>query len=114
MERDLDLTILTAGNEPLVLPIRGPSMKPNSHFPEGAVPCSDRTFVGWTPTLRYIVLIVVAGVSTGCADDVVMTNPSTGMTQICQESLGGLNPWSQTMACVGNYEAQGWTRDNQE
>ena len=60
--------------------------------------------------LRYVALIVVAGVSTGCAGDVVMQNPRTGMTQICKESLRGLNPWSQTMACVANYEAQGWTR----
>jgi hypothetical protein len=72
--------------------------------------CSDRNLVRWTPLLRYLALIV--GVSTGCADDVAMTNPRTGMTQICQESLGGLNPWSQTMACVANYEAQGWRRAN--
>ena len=64
--------------------------------------------------LRYLALMFVVSVSTGCADDVVMANPSTGMTQICQENLGGLNPWSQTMACVGNYEAQGWTRANQQ
>jgi hypothetical protein len=64
--------------------------------------------------LRYVALIVVAGVSTGCADHVVMQNPRTGMTEICEESLRGLNPWSQTMACVANYEAQGWTRGNQE
>jgi hypothetical protein len=81
-------------------------------FSEGAAPCSDRNLVRWTPLLRYLALIVVVGVSTGCADDVVMTNPRTGMTQICQESLGGLNPWSQTMACVANYEAQGWRRAN--
>jgi len=89
-------------------------MKPNSHFSEGAAPRSERNLVRWTPMLRYVALIVVAGVSTGCADDLVMQNPRTGMTQICEESLRGLNPWSQTMACVGNYEAQGWTRANQE
>ena len=89
-------------------------MKPNSHFFEDAAPRSDGNLVGQTRMLRYLALIVVVGVSAGCADDVVMTNPRTGMTQICQESLGGLNPWSQTMACVGNYEAQGWTRANQQ
>jgi hypothetical protein len=89
-------------------------MKPNLHFSEGAAPRSERNLVRWTPTLRYVTLIVVAGVSTGCADDVVMQNHRTGMTQICKESLRGLNPWSQTMACVANYEAQGWTRANQE
>lgn len=73
----------------------------------------EQNLAEWTPVLRYIALIVVLGVSNGCAADVVMTNPRTGMTQICQESLGGLNPWSQTMACVANYEAQGWTRANQ-
>ena len=89
-------------------------MKPNSYFSEGAAPRSERNLVRWTPMQRYVALIVVAGVSTGCADDLVMQNPRTGMTQICEESLRGLNPWSQTMACVGNYEAQGWTRANQE
>jgi len=47
-------------------------MKPNSHFSEGAAPRSERNLVRWTPMLRYVALIVVAGVSTGCADDVVM------------------------------------------
>jgi hypothetical protein len=89
-------------------------MRPNSHFSEGAAPRSGRNLVRPTPMLRYVALIVVAGVSTGCAGDVVMQNPRTGMTQICKESLRGLNPWSQTMACVANYEVQGWTRANQE
>jgi hypothetical protein len=89
-------------------------MKPNSHFSEDAAPRSDWNLEWWTPMLRYVALIVVLGISTGCADDVVMENPRTGMTQICQESLRGLNPWSQTTACVGNYEAQGWRRANQE
>jgi hypothetical protein len=89
-------------------------VEPNLHFSEGAVPRSERSLVWWTPMLRYVALIGVVGVSTGCADDVVMQNPRTGMTQICGESLRGLNPWAQTMACVANYEAQGWTRANQE
>jgi hypothetical protein len=88
-------------------------MKPNSHFSEVPHPVRIRTLYGGRRCC-YVALIVVVGVSTGCADDVVMTNPTTGMTQVCRESLGGLNPWSQTMACVANYEAQGWTRANQE
>lgn len=63
-----------------------------------------------TRVLRCVALSVVAAVSTGCADDVVMENPRTGITEICRESLSGFNPWSQTMACVGNHEAQGWIR----
>jgi hypothetical protein len=63
--------------------------------------------------LHCAVLIVVAAVS-GCADDVVMQNPQTGMTEICHESLRGLDPWSQTMACVAGHEAQGWIRVGRE
>jgi len=55
-------------------------------------------------------LIVAAGFLTGCAADVVMVNPRSGETAICRESLGGLNPWSQKEACVGDYITRGWTR----
>jgi len=58
--------------------------------------------------LRYLVLLAVAGIPVGCTDDVAMRNPRTGTTALCQESFGGLNPWSQTRACVASYEAQGW------
>jgi hypothetical protein len=40
----------------------------------------------------------------------LMQNPRTGATDVCRDSLHGLNPWSQTMACVAGYEAQGWIR----
>jgi hypothetical protein len=66
------------------------------------------------PIFRCAVLIVVAAASTGCADDVVLKNPRTGAIEICQNSLRGLDPWSQTMACVANYEAQGWIRTSQQ
>jgi len=62
------------------------------------------------PPLRHLMLIVAAGFLTGCAADVVMVNPRSGETAICRESLGGLNPWSQKEACVGDYITRGWTR----
>jgi hypothetical protein len=89
-------------------------MQPNAHVSGSTAACSRRKFGRWPPLLRYVVLVVVAGVSTGCADDVVMKNPRTGMAEICQESLRGLNPWSQTMACVASREAQGWIKASQQ
>jgi hypothetical protein len=89
-------------------------MKPKAYRCPRATARSGRN-LRWTPVvLRTVVLILVAGASSGCADDVVMKNPRTGMSEICQESLLGLNPWSQTMACVANHEAQGWIRAGQE
>ena len=61
-------------------------------------------------SLRCLMLIIAAGFLTGCAADVVMVNPRSGETAICRESLGGLNPWSQKEACVGDYITRGWTR----
>jgi hypothetical protein len=61
------------------------------------------------PMLRHLALMIVASLSAGCADDVVMRNPQTGMTETCRESMSGFNPWSQKMACVAGHEAQGWT-----
>jgi len=89
-------------------------MKSKAYLPISVAAGSERKHLRWAPMLRYVRLMVVAGVLTGCANDVVMTNPQTGMTETCQESLGGLNPWSQTMACVASHEAQGWTRASQE
>jgi hypothetical protein len=57
-----------------------------------------------------MLLCAAATVLAGCASDVVMQNPRTGATDVCRESLHGLNPWSQTMACVAGHEAQGWVR----
>jgi hypothetical protein len=84
-------------------------MKPNVHR-------SDRIAArsGWrSPVLRCGVLIVAAA-SAGCSNDVVMQNPRTGMTGICQESVRGFDPWSQKMACVASHEAQGWIRVDRE
>ena len=58
--------------------------------------------------MRYLILIIMAGLLTGCARDVVMLNPRTGETATCPASP--LNPWSQQEACVGQYIAQGWKR----
>ncbi|MGO8915821.1 MAG: hypothetical protein ACLQJR_07935 [Stellaceae bacterium] len=89
-------------------------MRSNSYFSGNAAARSDRELVPSMPILRYVVLIVAAVVSAGCAADVVMKNPRTGMSETCQESLHGLDPWSQTMACVASHEAEGWTRVGQE
>jgi hypothetical protein len=63
---------------------------------------------------RNVVLIAVGLSMIGCANDVVVKNPQTGATETCQESLHGLNPWSQTMGCVSEHVAQGWTVSGQE
>jgi len=89
-------------------------MRPNRHVCGGGTVGSDRKEGRRTPILRYAALIVVAVASTGCADDVVLKNPRTGATEVCRDSLRGLDPWSQTMACVANYEAQGWIRTGQQ
>jgi hypothetical protein len=60
--------------------------------------------------VRYLTLIIAAGLLAGCAADVVMVNPRTSEAAICRESLRGLNPWSQKEACIGDYITRGWTR----
>jgi hypothetical protein len=61
--------------------------------------------------LRCLALIAIAGGLTGCIDrDVAIVNPRTSETMTCEGTPGGVNPWSQTMACVTNHEAQGWIR----
>lgn len=89
-------------------------MRTKSVVGGGIMAGSDRVLARRTPVLRYLLLILAAGVSTGCAGDVVMQNPHTGQTETCQESLHGLDPWSQTMACVEAHEVQGWTRVDRE
>ena len=69
---------------------------------------------GWEPILRYRIFIIAAGILSGCAHDVTMEDPHTGKTEICTESLQGLNPWSQATACVASHVAQGWIRAGQE
>jgi hypothetical protein len=68
----------------------------------------------WMATGVYGVLIAATGLLVGCAGDVAMQNPRTGATVTCPGNHRELDPWSQTMACVANYEAQGWTRAGPE
>ena len=68
----------------------------------------------WNVLARYALLGSVACIASGCANDVVVQNPRNGATEICRQSLHGLDPWSQTMSCVAGYVAQGWTRSDQE
>ena len=65
--------------------------------------------------MRCLTLILTACALTACASDtdVAMKDPRTGETVTCRESavLGmhlGMNPWSQTYACVTDHVAQGW------
>ncbi|MGA3402422.1 MAG: hypothetical protein ABSC95_24695 [Acetobacteraceae bacterium] len=64
--------------------------------------------------VRFALLGVAVCAMSGCAHDVVVQNPHTGATEICRESLHGLDPWSQAMSCVADHIAQGWTRSDQE
>jgi hypothetical protein len=58
--------------------------------------------------LRDVALLLATALLAGCAADVVMVNPRTGETALCRERLRGLDPWSQTEACVGDYLTRGW------
>jgi len=58
--------------------------------------------------VRYLIPLIVAGVLTGCASDVVVLNPRTGERATCPASP--LNPWSQQESCIGQHMAQGWKR----
>jgi len=60
--------------------------------------------------VRDLTVIAAACLLTGCAADVLMVNPRTGEKAICKESVGGLNPWSQKEACIGQYIAEGWIK----
>jgi len=57
-----------------------------------------------------VAIVVAALLLGGCAADVVMVDPRTGVTVTCHDSSRGLNPWSQREACVSEYIAKGWTR----
>ncbi len=89
-------------------------MTSNSYFSGGAEGSWNSGLVRWTPALRCVLLIVFACVLAGCADDVVLENPRTGMTAVCRHNLHGLDPWSLSMGCVASFEAQGWTRSGPE
>ena len=60
--------------------------------------------------LRYLILMAATCWLTACASDtdVAMQDPRTGDTTTCGQSFLGLNPWSQTQACVAQHAAQGW------
>jgi hypothetical protein len=58
--------------------------------------------------LRCLTLILAACALSACARNVTLQNPRTGESVICRQSLGGLDPWSQTDACVAGFVAQGW------
>ena len=62
--------------------------------------------------MRSLLMIVMVGLMTGCAADVVMRNPRTDETVTCKASLQGLNPWSQHETCVADYIEQGWIRND--
>lgn len=90
-------------------------MKPTSCYPLSAAGARDRKRMRQTPMLRLAPLIFVACASSACTEqDVVMENPHTGKTEVCGQSLQGLDPWSQTMACVTAHEVQGWVRATRE
>jgi hypothetical protein len=58
--------------------------------------------------LRYLALILAAALFAGCANDIVLKDPRSGASVACAQSLGGLDPWSQTYACAARHAAQGW------
>ena len=61
--------------------------------------------------MRYAMLVAAALALAGCADDVSVQNPKTGERLVCRQDHSGLDPWSQTQACVAGHLAQGWTLD---
>lgn len=64
--------------------------------------------------LRILALIAATCAAAGCAHDVALQNPQTGASELCRESAGGFNPWSQTTACVADHLAQGWTISSEQ
>jgi hypothetical protein len=68
----------------------------------------------WRAIRRYGISIAAVCFLASCAGDVTMQNPRNGATAFCSGSHRELYPWSQTMGCVANYEAQDWTRASTE
>jgi hypothetical protein len=58
--------------------------------------------------MRYITLVLAAGMFAGCASGIVIKDPRTAASATCAQSLAGLDPWSQTYACAAQQAAQGW------
>jgi hypothetical protein len=59
-------------------------------------------------TLFLAGLFLAGSALAGCADDLTIRNPKTGDQMVCRQSAQGLDPWSQTQACVADHLAQGW------
>lgn len=63
--------------------------------------------------MRIVVIGLSALLLAGCAagsGGVRLQNPRTGAEATCPSSWHDLDPWAQTEACVGRYEAAGWVR----
>jgi hypothetical protein len=68
----------------------------------------------WPAIHQWAVAVAAAGLLAGCAGDVTMQNSRTGATATCAGRHRELDPWSQTMSCVTDYETAGWIRIDQE
>jgi|GEM_PF-2505850 hypothetical protein len=89
-------------------------MKPNPHFSNKDRADPVRARSGRIRALKCAAFLLATTSLSGCSDDVVMRNPHTGLTETCQESGRGFDPWSQVMACVADHEARGWIRVGQK
>jgi hypothetical protein len=67
----------------------------------------------WRAVLRLVVMLA-PGLVGGCSEEVALREPVTGRTEICRDGSHGLNPWSQTLSCIADHEAQGWVRVGQD
>lgn len=83
-------------------------------FARAVLPYARRNASRWPAMRQCAIAIVAAGLLAGCAGSVAMQNPRTGATATCAGTFRELNPWSQTMACVADYEAKGWVRVSRE
>ena len=66
--------------------------------------------------MRHLTLILAAAVLSACASDrdVQMQDPRTGETATCAGHTLGVDPWSQTYACVAQHSMQGWVVTGKE
>lgn len=59
--------------------------------------------------MRRLALILALLALGGCFDrTAVLRDPVSGEARTCRSSLQGLNPWTQSDACVAAAVAQGW------
>ena len=82
-----------------------PALAPLAGCRHGSVVRSERG----ARSVRHLSLMIAAAMLASCAD-VIVKNPQTGAVETCQQSAYGLDPWSQTQACVADHLAQGWIR----